>query len=241
MSRQSVSAGSLKDMFIKPKKKFFVTGVAPYYSAVAPAAFVLRTVPLVTTGAPTAQTESVDIGTASADRLVIVGVGAQNTPTLTSVTVNGVTLTQDVILASGGTAAIYSGLVTSGSGVQSVVANWVAAGFFNKYIWVATATGLASNLKRQTTSYATVGSVGTGTISVTATDFMFVSQYISGSNSVPTLGTSTVAPDHTNPVVITGNVYGIEADWTILSTNASFGITTTGTSTSGPAVAATYR
>ena len=66
----------------------------------------------------TSATYAIDIGTASADRLIVVG--AINDAAITGITVNGVTLTLNV---SAGTSnsVIYSGLVASGSGTQNVV------------------------------------------------------------------------------------------------------------------------
>lgn len=70
-------------------------------------------------------TFSIDIGTASSDRYVIVGVGGcQATQTISSLTINGVTATAIVTVNGAETSAIYIANVTSGSGAQNVVVNW---------------------------------------------------------------------------------------------------------------------
>lgn len=198
----------------------------------------LATIPLVTTSSTSAQTQSVNIGSAAADRLVIVGAGTQNaTATLSSVTANGVALTQDATQTSAGETYIYSGLVTTGSGAQNIVVNWVGGAFLTRFLWVATCNGLSSNLKRQSVAFTSASGAGSGTISVVAGDFMFFSQYINAATGAPNLNASTVAPTHVNFV----SASSLEADWTISTTNASFIITNTGLTNSGPAVAVTYR
>ena len=71
---------------------------------------------------------SCDIGTASSDRYVIVGVGGTlGTRSVSSLTINGVTATQIVSLTSTCTSAIYMANVTSGSGVQTIAVTWSGA------------------------------------------------------------------------------------------------------------------
>lgn len=179
-------------------------------------------------------TISVDIGTASADRLIVVGSGSQNTPSFTSMVANGITLNTDVNVA--GTASritLSSGLVTSGSGAQNIVGTWASSGFFIRSLCVWTLTGLNSNLIKN--SGSNTGSNGTASINVTAGDFMFAFAS-SGGVATPDFSTSTEAPVASHSVgvgiVMTG------ADWTIVSTNASFSVIGTNTNS---IVAGTYR
>lgn len=70
-------------------------------------------------------TLSVDIGTASSDRYVIVGVGgAVTTQTISSLTIAGTSATQIIAVNGAETSAIWMALVTSGSGSQNIVVNW---------------------------------------------------------------------------------------------------------------------
>lgn len=172
-------------------------------------------------------TFSIDIGTASADRLVIVGCTVGNNTTITSVVVAGVTLTADISAVNNYRVAIYSGVVNAGDGAQNVVITWASAAFQEKNAFVWTATGLASNLKKQTTSY--VGT--TGSINVTAGDFMFVVGR--DTSTAPVWTTSTEAPAASRNVA----TLNTGADWTILATNAAFAINS---GSANQVVAATY-
>jgi hypothetical protein len=69
-------------------------------------------------GVGAVQTASIDIGTASADRRVIVACSSQNANTITSVTVNGVALTQRLYDTSNDTIALFDGIVSTGDGLQ---------------------------------------------------------------------------------------------------------------------------
>lgn len=112
---------------------------------------------------------SIDIGTASADRLVIVEVMCQTAGlSVTSVVVNGVTLTQDVVQNSVCTCGIFSGLVTSGNGPQTVTVTFSGGAFVTKEFYLYTATGLTSNVVKTTGS-------GTGDTTITTApgDFLF--------------------------------------------------------------------
>jgi hypothetical protein len=91
-----------------------------------------RTFASSTTNASSYTFSSVDIGTASSDRLVIViahAVTASTAINITGVTVAGVTATQQVINASDGIRiAIYTALVTSGTTGNVVVTTDITAG-----------------------------------------------------------------------------------------------------------------
>lgn len=173
-------------------------------------------------------TFSIDIGPASADRLLIVASAVGTSTTITSVVVNGVTLTPDITAVNAFRVGINSGLVTAGSGAQNVVITWAAASFFEKSAFVWTATGLASNVVKQTTSGIT-----SGNINVTAGDFLFaVSRSVVG---FPDFATSTETPDGTRTV---GSLT-TSADWTVDATNAAFSVNAG--ATSNQMVAASYR
>src|ERR1700687_2821000 len=112
-------------------------------------------------------TYSIDIGTAAANRLIIVGFMCQGSTGTSSITVNGVSLTKDVGSAPGSVAEFWSGLVTTGSGVQTVQVNG-ASNVFERDIIVWACTGLSSNLVKHTAP----GNGGQN-INVTAGDFLF--------------------------------------------------------------------
>lgn len=159
-------------------------------------------------------TFSIDIGTASADRLVIVGCTVGNNTTITSVVVNGVTLTADISAVNAYRVAIYSGLVTTGSGAQNVVITWASASFQEKNAFVWTATGLASNLVKQTVSFTT----SAGSINVAAGDFLFA---VGRSVALfPDFATSTEAPDAARQI----GLHSAGADWQVNATNAAFSV-----------------
>lgn len=197
-------------------------------------AYVFRALDFTET-ATNNHTASIDIGTASADRLIVVGFAARaGIGGAPSVTVNGVALTVDAYTEASYPAGIASGLVTSGSGPQTVVVNWTAANSGQPRmmsVWVL--TGLSSNLVKQSTTWITSGA---GSISVTAGDFVFAASMIQ--NIAPDYSGSTQAPsavrnDTTYPV--SGS-----ADWIIAATNASFSVSSSAATNSGNA-AATYR
>jgi hypothetical protein len=180
----------------------------------------------------TQATFTVDIGTASADRLVVIASAHQKGDTLTSVKVNGVTLTRDADGFSGTTrACIFSGLVTSGSGSVTVeVNNSSGATFTSRSVVVWTLTGLSSNLVKQTVASAT--NVSSVSIDVTAGDFLFASKYFSG--GTPTYSGSTQAVDALRSI-------GVQraGEWLVASTNAAFSVVPGGNNTATSAV--TYR
>jgi hypothetical protein len=176
---------------------------------------------------------TIDIGTASADRLIVVATGVQGAKALTGLTVAGTPLTIDVQNA-GQQSAIASGLVTSGSGSQTISATWTGSGFNVRKIMVWAVTGLQSNTVRATGSGATANT----SISVTATDFLFATTWnVAGTGS--NFGASTESPAASR-FLSDGTFTISSADWTILATNASFNINAVVTSLQAVA-AATYR
>jgi len=162
---------------------------------------------------------SIDIGTASADRLVVVGVGFQGVAGITSVIVDpagaNVTLAQDAINASGNTSTLYSGLVTSGAGAKNIEVTLVSGSFLIRAVSVWTLTGLSSNLKKQSSAFAGT----TGNINVAAGDFLFAMAHHVG--GTVTFSGSTEAPAAAHN---TGNATDDAADWTVVATNASFAL-----------------
>jgi hypothetical protein len=180
------------------------------------------------------RTFSIDIGTASADRLVVVAVGSQSGPP-SGITAAGVSLTQDVVATNSQSVAIYSALVTSGSGAQNVVVSGVSA--FNEVgvaVWVG--TGLSSNTVKQT-GFVQTGSNSAASINVTAGDFVVAITGGSGGNS--SFSGSTEAATVRN--VDTTGPFFTSAEWLpAASTNGSFAASPTTGSTFGTA-AASYR
>lgn len=164
-------------------------------------------------GTGSTRTFSIDIGTASADRLIVAVVCSQNAAPSGTVTMNSVTLTQDVYgsPATNG-CGIYSGLVTTGSGAQTFIIN--GAGSFTTTagsVWAL--TGLTSNVVKNTGSSLSGGVV---TINVTAGDFLFNGTYGTSTPCVYTTSTEVPAAVHSAATVVSS------ADWIIASTNASF-------------------
>lgn len=166
----------------------------------------------------TSISSSIDIGTASADRLVIVGCCDQNAHALTSVVVNGVTLNIDIDNTAGGGAAIASGLVPSGSGSQTVTVTWAGSGFEERFFTVWTATGLSSNVVKHTAA-----GIDPISIAVDAGDFLFsLSMAFSGAYD---WDASTQAPTRTASIAGAGSgFFQYNADWLIAATNPAFSI-----------------
>lgn len=214
----------------------FSTGAQPYWQSrlqvsvgtVASPAYTFRGTNF-TNGSTSVQTASIDIGTASADRLVIVAIQYQNTPVVTSVTANAVTLNLDIVKTTNPSAAIYSGLVTSGSGPQNIVVNYVSAGFSNRGLTVWTATGLSSNVVKNTASSANANI----SINITAGDFLFASTYQATATWNYSASTDTATATHTSDAT------NFSGDWTTLTTSATYTIGLLGNISSN--VGASYR
>lgn len=185
------------------------------------------------TGAGTTRNYSIDIGTASADRLIVVASAVQNVASGT-VTVAGTTLNMDVQGVNGGSSTLYSGLVTSGSGSQTV-SIVIGSGFVQSSVSVWACTGLNSNTVKQTGSG--IGGVTSFSINVTAGDFMFSA---GRSNSATgDFGNSTETP--TLAYNMASGVY-VAAEWLpIVSTNAAFAVRPGTSLNFTHGAAATYR
>jgi hypothetical protein len=171
-------------------------------------------------GSTAGLSSTLDIGTASSDRFVIVGVSGESIGATygTTATVAGVTLNRDAFYnqsGAGRAVLFYSGLVTSGNGSQSIVITRTGETGSHLHIW--TVTGNASIAFRQTASNSSGGAPSS--ISVTGGDFMFGVSSVGGA-SPNTWTSSTQASFADHPDSAFGGFGG--SDWTIASTNASF-------------------
>jgi hypothetical protein len=182
-------------------------------------------------------TYTVDIGTAAADRLVVIGAICGTGATFGTVTVNGAALTKDAERnpSPGGAAcaAVFSGVVASGSGSQTISIDFGLSSYEVKSIEVWTVTGLISTTKKQGVGAASGATFGGQVLAVDAGDLVFCAQYTGAPDD---FNPSTQAPDATYDNNADNLIAG---DWTISATNASFLIQHTGTFSSG--AAASYR
>lgn len=202
--------------------------------AVTPPSYSYRSA-LSATGSGALLTGSVDIGTAAADRLVIVGFTCQNAPAITSVVVNGASLSNALTNTGASPGAyLYSGLVTSGSGAQTVTITFATGTFLTRtgFVWIA--NGLSSNSPKHVSTTPT--NVTAATINVDAGDFLFAVTGVSSGTPNYT-GNSTENPAAARQQ-LTGALSGYSGDWTVASTNASFSIND---SASGDRVAISFR
>lgn len=209
---------------------------------VTEAAYAYRGFHFTTSG--TIHTFSMDIGTASADRLVILGIARQASATAapSSVTVNGHALTQAAgfgyVPGSGSEGGYYYGLVPTGDGSQTVTINYTAGAGTERFCWVWTATALQSNTPKDTAVNAAFGGGASMTMSVDGGDFMFA-HYRATTNTSPAFSGSTEAPDNSRDA--TGvEVRGIGGDWLVNNTNAAFTIEFSGDAT-GIAAAISFK
>lgn len=212
-------------MLIKPKKKLWLPGIAPYYSVPAGGgspAYVFRN-SLTASGSGAVLTGAIDIGTASADRLIVVGTSCQNNVLMTSVVVNGVTLTQNAYVSPGPSAGIFSGLVTSGSGSQTVTITFASGSFLTRSCVLWTVTGLSSNTAKNTATASGVNPNTIGGSGVTAGDLLFAADAVATGTTTSFAG-STETQAGQRQVGSGPNSLGA-ADWTVVSTSASFSIT----------------
>lgn len=116
--------------------------------------------------AASSYTHSVDIGTASSDRYVIVAVGGTlGSRTISSVTINGVSATSIVSMTNTVCGAIFMANVTSGSGAQNI--DVVYSGNVDvSGIGVWTLTGVSSTTPVHTLTSTAVP--GTGSLTTVA-------------------------------------------------------------------------
>ena len=166
-------------------------------------------------------TFSMDIGDAAADRVVVVQCFSQNSPGITGVTVNGTSLTQDAANPTGsGRFYSYSGVVSSGSGSQTVVISWTTAGYFDKQAYVWTLTGLSSNTPKATGQAQVTGtdpaSISLGTLA--SGDIVLSSGHILATTDETYDTSSTEAADATR--VNSTGLRTRSADWLVNSGGA---------------------
>jgi hypothetical protein len=178
----------------------------------------------------------VSLGTASADRFVVVcliGFAAGATYG-TTLTVDGsVTLNRDVFYNAAGSLraeAFYSGVVSSGSGTHTIAATTSGESDFVMHVWTMTGASFAFRHSASSTDTA-----HPTTISVTAGDFMFGGFTAANADHAWNTG-STQASFADHPDSTFGGFIG--SDWTISATNASFNIVPN--SNSNGFTAATY-
>ncbi len=160
------------------------------------------------------------IGTATATRVILIGVVQGNSTAFTSITVNGVTAT-----------AIFSGTsrpemqffqitgTAPGSGTQTVTLNGGA--FFVQIAQVWYMDNLNSTTVKQTAKSSGNPPVTTN-INITAGDFLFS---IIGSGQTGFSWSSSTDPVANSATLSNGTTSIGNADWTTVSTNASWAAT----------------
>lgn len=176
---------------------------------------------------------SINIGTASSNRIVVVAATYNSAVLASTVTVGGVSCTADVNINS---VAIYSCPGASyGSGSQTVSVTWASGNFIIRgfTVWVlsnctsSTVVNTANNPSGQTAV----------SINVAAKDLMFSAAQLNNDPTIASYATSSVAPTDTGSIMASGNFYGSYADWLIASSNATFSVTPDTSSTLAFAVA----
>lgn len=153
-----------------------------------------------------------DIGPAAADRFMVLALAAQNTLALTSVLVAGTALNQDGFSTVGGvTYGFYSGLVTSGDGVQTIQMNYSTGAFVGRSTYLWRLTGLVNNAVKE----IEIASGAQISIDVAAGDLLFAAGRRSG-------GFTYSAPTETPAAQRSASASDRAADWTVASANAAF-------------------
>ena len=149
---------------------------------------------------------TIDIGTHTSDRRIIVAVLTQDVGPMT-VTVNSVSLTLDVLETVNKFISIFSGIVATGDGPVTVnvlgVSDWTTVGVA---VWAA--TGLTTG-KKTTGSGASASHIASCTLNVAGGDYMFAvtsspsasGSTFAGSTEMPTTIRASTA---TGPFATTG-------------------------------------
>jgi hypothetical protein len=157
--------------------------------------------------------------------LLVVFFGSGTSRTITSVVYDptgaNVTLTQDAFQNSSGISSVYSGVIGADSGSKNIVVTVSSAFSFSVcsgHFWVA--TNLSSNVKQQSVTNAFSGA--TATISVVTGDIILGAAALGASNTGVDYATSSQVPNNIRSNAVP-DTFG--ADWTGVSTNASFNIT----------------
>jgi hypothetical protein len=170
------------------------------------------------------------IGPAVSSRYVIVALADQNSVTLSGVTVNGISLIDDVDATFGAGSNpglhIYSGLVgtAGGAGNATIVANYVGAGFTGRAIGVWYATGMAHTTGAVQTAFSNTGANTINIASANAGDFIVGLTYIN-----ETFGSSTQAPTATPVTATFAPPDLVTPYWNVVTSPATpFAVTATG-------------
>jgi hypothetical protein len=137
----------------------------------------------------------------------------QNTPTVSTVTLAGQTLT--AIQNSCNNVYMYAGNVTGAGGAQTFTVNTsTTANFFELDAGCWAVSNLTSTTVEQDPTWAS----GSGTVSVLNNDFMFAVAWQPGGGT-STWASSTVTPNNVNTYSGVGSATVTWADWEILSSN----------------------
>jgi hypothetical protein len=161
---------------------------------------------------------TMNVGTASASRIIIVGISSSSFPVPTGVTVNSVACTLDAAVVGSGIASCPG--ASYGSGNQTVTVTWSASGFFTRGFTVWSAFNMTSTTVIQ---HVANNSSSTSSLAVTAKDFLFAA--VSSSNGgAPSFANSSELPAN-NQTLLTNNLY--TADFNLQSSNATFALAPT--------------
>lgn len=190
-------------------------------------------------GSTTWTSTAVTINSSESDRFVMLAYIDQNHLGLTTVTVNGISLAQDVTAntGTGPGVSFWSGLVgtAGGNGAATIIMNCTSCDFTSRAVAIWIGTGMNSTAGAKNTGSS---AVGTPTINISAGDFLLAQQ--SAGSTVTITGTAPDAtPTANRSSTVIGSVQLEAAEWnTISSSNASFGITAVGSLNTA---AASYR
>jgi len=175
-------------------------------------------------GASTAPSLDFDIGDADSARQVWAFLTAQGETPASGVTANGVSLTQVEAHVSGsGTAEVWSGLVTSGSGTVAVIATWPGGAYQVRAVGVITTIG---DLEVKDTSTAE------GAVSVADGEFVFGAAWRNPGGMTATWSEAPTVETDTISAFFEAYMAHLEAT----STNASFATTWSATPYASAAV-----
>lgn len=214
----------------------------PHTSAAAPAYTYIGTTSTSGSGANISQ--AFNLGANATCKVVVGFTAAANAPTV-SMTMGGVSLTQDAtqnVGASNLTTFIFSKDLASCTGSQTLAVTSSAGSFTYRSASVYVLTNTVTSTVVQAGGYSQVGGVKTPsspTMNVTAGDLMFVEGIGLGAATITTCSGSTVAPNAINAVG-GGSASNFMADWLIASTNASFALQCDSSSNTNSVSAATY-
>lgn len=192
-----------------------------------------------TSAVSTVVTTSFTFGSASSGRVIVMGNTVQNGQVISSIVIDPAGTPVSLTAVPGATdsfgeTSLWSGVDTVHAGATTVQVTFATSINFNNLSFMAwQLTGIGSPTARQS---AASTSGATNTISVVNTDFLFAITITNGTTGYD-YSTSTVAPFATHSG--SGNLAS-SADWTITSTNASFGVVPK-VGVGPPQVAATWR